>query len=113
MDEPGYRGSLNGSFNISEEEMDKEDYYQPIDEFAQIKIEQINEAQLHLMKFNSKEIEMKDDSFGYASTLLIFIIVLALAVLGIQLLFGNSQKKQGDYLLLDENQNEFTLQYNK
>lgn len=113
MDEPGYRGSLNGSFNISEEEMDEEDYYQPIDEFAQIKIEQINEAQLHLMKFNSKEIEMKDDSFGYASTLLIFIIVLALAVLGIQLLFGNSQKKQGDYLLLDENQNEFTLQYNK
>lgn len=113
MDEPGDREPLSESYETSEEEMDEEDYYQPIDEFAQIKLEQINEAQLNLLKFRSKEIEMKEDSFGYASTLLIFIIVFALVVLGIQLLFGNSQKKQSDYLLLDENQNEFTLQYNK
>ena len=91
-----------------------DDYYEPIDEFAVIKVEKVNRAFLSKIKFNSKEIEMKDEPFSYAYSLVVFLVVLALVILGLQLLFGNS-KKQGDYLLIDENPNinEFSLQYSK
>ena len=91
-----------------------DDYYEPIDEFAVIKVERVDRAFLSKIKFNSKEIEMKDEPFSYAYSLVVFLVVLALVILGLQLLFGNS-KKQGDYLLIDENPNinEFSLQYSK
>ena len=91
-----------------------DDYYEPIDEFAVIKVEKVNRAFLSKIKFHSKEIEMKDEPFSYAYSLVVFLVVLALVILGLQLLFGNS-KKQGDYLLIDENPNinEFSLQYSK
>jgi predicted ribosome quality control (RQC) complex YloA/Tae2 family protein len=85
-----------------------------IEELSEISEDLGNVTNLVLINTNKKNFNLKDDllyedSFSYAYSIIVFLIVLCLILLGIQILFSKD-KNTSDYTLLEtDNPQEFTL----
>lgn len=87
---------------IDEMDEDEEDEETPLDDYIKV----------NSTRFLEKSINMNEDTFSYAYTLIAFIIVVILAILGMDMMFGGDKgKKEKDYLLYDEERNDLVLQY--
>ena len=85
-----------------------------IEELSEVSEDLGNVTNLVLINTNKKNFNLKDDllyedSFSYAYSIIVFLIVLCLILLGIQILFSKD-KNTSDYTLLEtDNPQEFTL----
>lgn len=85
-----------------------------IEELSEVSEDLGNVTNLVLINTNKKNFNLKDDllyedSFSYAYSIIVFLIVLCLILLGVQILFSKD-KNTSDYTLLEtDNPQEFTL----
>ena len=92
---------LNSTLLDWEDDDEDEEYPRPLDEFIQVK----NKLTSFLIK---SDYEINEEAFSYTYTILAFLVTV-LAVFVLEFLFGKNTlpQKNGEYLLVDEN--EFDL----
>ena len=85
-----------------------------IEELSEVSEDLGNVTNLVLINTNKKNFNLKDDllsedTFSYAYSIIAFLIVVCLVLIGIQILFSKD-KNTPDYTLLEnDNPQEFTL----